>query len=142
MNNKNKNRGGAPYLIILVIITAIILGAALFSLGLWFGGNGTGKEGTGGNGSGGDLPPQTPIDKPPQPATSSKTNSEFIVVIDKSTYIMPGGERLEDVEQLINNIKTLDKPNLIINAKQSSIQGSHQTKKALDKAGLTYKWEE
>jgi len=134
MNKKNKNRGGVPYLIILVIIAAIILGAALFSLGLWFGGSGSGKEGTGGKRPGGDLPTQ--------PAASSQTNSEFLVVMDKSTYIMPGGERLEDVDQLIKTIKALDKPNFIINVKQSSLQGSSQTKKALDEAGITYKWEE
>ncbi len=131
MNKKNKNRGGVPYLIILAIIAAIILGAAL---GLWFGGSGSDKEGTGGKKTGKDLPPQ--------PSVLSKTNSEFIVVIDKSTYIMPDGERLEDVEQLIKNIKALDKPNLIVNVKQASIQGSEQIRKALDESGITYKWEE
>ena len=142
MNKNNKNRGGIPYLIILVIIAAIILCAALFSLGLWFGGSGSDKEGTGGKKTGEDLPPQPKTDKPPQPSVLSKTNSEFIVVIDKSTYIMPDGERLEDVEQLIKNIKALDKPNLIINVKQASIQGSEQIRKALDESGITYKWEE
>jgi len=134
----NKKTGVAPYIVIL----AILLGITIFMLGFGFGNRGSGGKG---EGSSGVKSAESKASQPPQkkPETqASQTSSEFVVKIDKSTYILPSGERVESATQLIDRIRELAKPNLIFNAKQSSIQGSSQIKKALNEAGIPYKWEE